>query len=305
MGMRLRHSLPSGSVWFRSRFKGRKNAATSVTLLIAVLLVLCPVGGVVVGLYEELQTLAARFDTSHLPPVGSATVLDSTITGVATRAGRVIGLNDTAAIEGKLRQAMGDVDAFAAKQAVAFGKNSLEFAVSAAVMLYVFYFLLREGADIVGRVRDTLPLRERYKNELIDRFEAVVKATVRGNLVVAAVQGALGAVVFAVLGVSNPLLSGAVMAVFALLPAAGPAFVWGPVAIYLFMTGDPWRALALTVAGAALIGVVDNVLRPLLVGRGTRMPDWLVLVSTIGGIGAIGMNGFVIGPLAAGLFITL
>ena len=290
--------------WLRCRLRGRKNAAASITLLVALLLVLCPIGGVAVGAYQEVQTLVARLDSGHVPSVSSRTVSASDMPRLLTRAGRVFGLTDAAAVEAKVRQAIGDVGAFAAKKAVALGANAVEFALSAAVMVYVMYFLLRDGVDLVSRIRDIAPLHQRHKRELIDKFEAVIKATVRGNLVVAMVQGALGAIIFAVLGVSNPLLSGAAMAAFALLPAAGPAFVWGPVAVYLFLSGNPWTALALTIAGAALIGVVDNVLRPLLVGRGTRMPDWLVLISTIGGISVLGMNGFVIGPLIAGLFIT-
>ena len=80
--------------------------------------------------------------------------------------------------------------------------------------------------------------------------------------------------------------------------------VWGPVAIYFFSTGAIAKGLGLTLFGSLVIGTVDNVLRPVLVGKDTRLPDWVVLVSTLGGMSLFGINGFVIGPLIAALFIS-
>jgi predicted PurR-regulated permease PerM len=171
-------------------------------------------------------------------------------------------------------------------------------------MLYVVFFLFRDGERLADKIAKTIPLREEHTERLLKQFATVVRATVKGNIVVALVQGALGGVAFLVLGVPGPMLWGAVMALFSLLPAVGAFLVWAPVAAYFFFTGELVKAVGLTLWGAVVIGLVDNFLRPILVGRDTRMPDWLVLVATLGGIVVFGLNGFVIGPVIAAVFLV-
>jgi len=131
-----------------------------------------------------------------------------------------------------------------------------------------------------------------------------VRATVKGNIAVAAVQGFLGGMIFWILGINGSLLWGVLMAFLSLLPAVGAALVWVPAALYFFMTGEIWRGIVLVVFCVVVIGLVDNVLRPILVGKDTKMPDWVVLISTLGGMALFGINGFVIGPLVAALFMA-
>jgi len=121
---------------------------------------------------------------------------------------------------------------------------------------------------------------------------------------VALVQGALGAIAFSFLGLPGAVLWGALMALLSLLPAVGAVLVWGPVAAYFYFTGEVAKGVGLTVWGALVIGLVDNLLRPMLVGKDTRMPDYLVLVATLGGIVVFGLNGFVIGPVIAAVFLV-
>ena len=117
-------------------------------------------------------------------------------------------------------------------------------------------------------------------------------------------QGVLGGLAFWFLGITGPLLWGALMALLSLLPAVGAALVWGPVAAYLLASGSLWPAIGLTVWGVLVIGLVDNVLRPILVGKETRLPDYLVLIATLGGLSVFGINGFVIGPVIAAMFLA-
>jgi predicted PurR-regulated permease PerM len=126
---------------------------------------------------------------------------------------------------------------------------------------------------------------------------------VKGNLVVAGVQGVMGGAIFWFYGIHAPVLWGVVMAFTSLLPA-GSAVVWLPVAITLLATGSIWKGVVLIVYGSLAIGLVDNVLRPILVGKDARLPDYVVLVSTLGGLALFGLNGFVIGPVIAALFIA-
>jgi predicted PurR-regulated permease PerM len=139
---------------------------------------------------------------------------------------------------------------------------------------------------------------------LLNKFTNVIRATIKGNVAVAAVQGALGGLAFWVLGVQGALLWAVLMAFLSLLPAVGAALIWLPVAVYFLATGHVWQGMALIVFGVVVIGLVDNVLRPILVGKDTQMPDYIVLMSTVGGMALFGVNGFVIGPVVAALFMA-
>ena len=172
-------------------------------------------------------------------------------------------------------------------------------------MLYVLFFLFRDGPEIVNQLRRSSPLDSKHTEYIASRFASAVKATVKGNLIIALVQGAIGGVTLWFMGVEAALLLGVVMAVLSLLPAVGAALVWGPVAVYFFMTGDYLKGVLLIGIGVFVIGLVDNLLRPPLVGKDLRMPDYMVLVSTLGGLALFGINGFVIGPLIAALFIAV
>jgi predicted PurR-regulated permease PerM len=143
-----------------------------------------------------------------------------------------------------------------------------------------------------------------HKRHLLGKFTTVVRATVKGNIAVAAMQGTLGGLIFSFLGIQGALLWGFVMAFLSLLPAVGASLIWGPVAIYFLLTGSIWQGLILTAFGVLVIGLVDNLLRPVLVGKDTQIPDYVVLISTLGGMVLFGLNGFVIGPVIAALFIA-
>jgi len=139
---------------------------------------------------------------------------------------------------------------------------------------------------------------------LFSKFAEVTRATIKGNLVVAIVQGALGGIIFWVLDIPAPILWAVAMAVLSLIPAVGAGLIWLPFAIYLFGVGETNSALVLVIYGVTVIGLADNILRPLLVGRDTKLPDWLVLLSTVSGLVMFGINGFVMGPLIAALFLV-
>jgi predicted PurR-regulated permease PerM len=213
-------------------------------------------------------------------------------------------LTNIAALQAKLTAGAAQISQSAAKYAISFGSKTMDFLVSLTVMLYLLFFLFRDGTSLGARIKRAVPLSERYKKPLFENFITVIRATVKGNVLVALAQGALGGLAFWFLDVPGPLLWAVVMAFLSLLPAVGAAIVWGPVAIYFLVTGSIWQGVALTVYGIAVIGLVDNLLRPLLVGKDTKMPDYLVLLSTIGGMALFGLNGFVIGPVIAALFLS-
>jgi predicted PurR-regulated permease PerM len=213
-------------------------------------------------------------------------------------------LTDLATLQQKLTDGAAQGSQAIAKQAIDVGRDTFDFLVSLTVMLYLLFFLLRDGQALAARIRQALPLSLKYKQRLFSNFTTVIRATVKGNVLVAAVQGTLGGLIFWFLGVQGPLLWGVLMAFLSLLPAVGAALVWAPVAIYFLVTGAIWQGVVLIAFGVLVIGLVDNILRPILVGKDTRMPDYVVLLSTLGGMALFGINGFVIGPVIAALFIA-
>jgi predicted PurR-regulated permease PerM len=215
-----------------------------------------------------------------------------------------LGLMNLAALQQQLASLLAGSGQFITTHLLGLGQNTLDFVVALFVMLYLLFFLLRDGRTLSHQIAQTLPLRPEHAQRLLAQFVTVVRATVKGNIVIAVVQGVLGGVAFAVLGLPGALLWGTLMSLLSLLPAVGAALVWGPVAAYMLFTGQVWSAVGLTLWGVLAIGLVDNVLRPILVGRDTRLPDYLVLVTTLGGIAVFGINGFVIGPVIAAMFLV-
>ncbi|MDK3023455.1 AI-2E family transporter [Cupriavidus taiwanensis] len=286
------------------RFGNRENLAALTTLLVCVLMAIVPVFLMIATLAQEAafayqQIRTGKWDFGQYFQT-AVQALPASVEAWLNE----IGLADVAGLQAKLTEGAARISQFMAAQAVAIGQNTLQFAVGLGVMLYLVFFLLRDGAVISHRLREAMPLSDAHTRRLVGRFTTVVRATVKGNVVVAVVQGVLGGLAFLLLGINGALLWGTLMAFLSLLPAVGAALVWGPAAIYFLLAGPVWKGIALIAIGTLVIGAVDNVLRPILVGKDTKLPDWVVLISTLGGMSVFGINGFVIGPLIAALFIS-
>lgn len=193
---------------------------------------------------------------------------------------------------------------FLAQHAVKLGQSTVQFFISLCLMLYLLFFMLRDGGKLIRLLVRCVPLGDEREELLIEKFAEVARATVKGNLVVAIIQGTLGGLIFWFLGIPGPLLWGVVMVFMSMVPVVGAAIIWAPIALYLLVTGSLAQGIILVAFGVVVIGLVDNLLRPLLVGRDIKMPDYLVLLSTLGGIGLFGLNGFILGPLVAALFMA-
>jgi predicted PurR-regulated permease PerM len=215
------------------------------------------------------------------------------------------GLGNFALLQQRLTALLSQASGGMATQAMSLGQNAFDLVVGLCLTIYLAFFMIRDGEAWAQALRRGIPLPAEDKRVLFEKFNTVVRATVKGNLLVAALQGALGGLAFWFLDVSAPVLWAALMAVLSLLPAVGAALVWGPVAAYLFLTGAVWQGVALCAYGVLVIGLVDNLLRPLLVGKDTRLPDAVVLVATLGGMAVFGVHGFVLGPAIAAMAIAV
>lgn len=284
--------------------RGRQGWAAFGTLVVISFSVLLPMALLAASVTHEAAAFYERFRAGDISLSQyfqrGIDVLPDWVRAALDR----FGLADLAALQIKLVDALGRSGQALTARAFSIGQNTLEFVVNLFVMLYLLYFLLRDGKQLSAGAARALPLKQEHTRALLAQFTTVVRATVKGNVVVALVQGVLGGLAFWALGISGALLWGSLMALLSLLPAVGAVLVWGPVAAYLLSTGSPWPAVGLVAWGVLVIGLVDNVLRPILVGKETKLPDYLVLIATLGGLSVFGLNGFVIGPVIAALFLA-
>ena len=286
------------------KMPGRKNTAALTTLAICLVVVILPLAMVGVSLVQEVALVTQNIRSGELNFANYfQQILDATPQWLLNLLQR-FNLGDMASWQKRISEGAAQGSQVVASQALTIGQNTFDFVVSFFVMLYLLYFLLRDGAALSKTVRDALPLAKPHTHYLLNKFTTVVRATIKGNVAVAIAQGTLGGLAFWFLGVQGALLWAVLMAFLSLLPAVGAALIWGPVAIYFLATAHYWQGGVLIFVGVFVIGLVDNILRPLLVGKDTQMPDYIVLMSTIGGMAIFGINGFVIGPVIAALFMA-
>jgi predicted PurR-regulated permease PerM len=287
------------------RLGPRRNLAALLTLALVVLVVMLPLALVTAAMAREAGGVYARLQSGEINPARYFhAVFDAMPAWLGALLDR-LGVADFATLQARATAALAQASKFIASQALGIGQNTFEFAADVCITLYLAFFLIRDGEALARELRHALPLAPDDRRELFDKFTVVIRATVKGNLLVAMLQGLLGGLAFWVLGVDGALLWAVAMAFLSLRPAVGAALVWAPVALYLLLSGAPWQALALTAWGVLVIGLVDNLLRPLLVGKDTRLPDYVVMTTTLGGMAVFGLNGFVLGPAIAAMFVAV
>ena len=292
-------------VYFLRRMRGRRNLAALATLAIILLVVILPLTLVGISLVKELAGLYQRVKTGQVNFGSYFAQIVAAMPTWASGALERLGLDDLSLLQAKVTAAITTRGQALAGRAVDIGGNVLDLMIEFAIAMYLLFFLLRDGVELTRGIRAAIPLAPAAKERILERFTTVIRATVKGNVLVAAAQGALGGLAFWFLGVHAPMLWAVVMAFLSLLPAIGAALIWAPVALYLLAVGQVWQGVGLIAFGVFVIGLIDNVLRPILVGKDTQLPDYVVLISTVGGLALIGINGFVVGPLIVAMFVAV
>ncbi|AGI24633.1 AI-2E family transporter [Pseudomonas sp. MT3] len=288
----------------RVRLHGRNNLAALISLTICLLIVILPMTFIAGALVQEGATVYQRLKSGELNFVTYFQQVMAALPDWVHPWLERFDLTDLSSLQEKLSAGAMQASQLVATKAFSIGQNTFEFVISFGIMLYLLFFLLRDGPALGRRIKQAVPLSGEHKQHLFTKFTTVIRATVKGNIAVAATQGALGGLIFWFLGIQGSLLWGTLMAFLSLLPAIGAGLIWVPVAAYFLLTGAIWQGVVLTLFCVLVIGLVDNILRPILVGKDTKMPDYVVLISTLGGMSLFGLNGFVIGPLIAALFIA-
>ena len=285
--------------------RGRESLAAVLTLLILFVLLAGPLSafiGVVVQQAISVSNDALPWVRDHL---GSATAFnthDWLVNRFPSLAAYVPEQEQIADGAAKVAKATG---AFLVAGATQLTAGTAAFLLNLFVMLYAMFFFLRDGRVILQRIFYYMPLDHEDETLLLERLTSVTRATVKGTLVIGVVQGALAGLGFWVAGLDGAAFWGTVMAVLSVVPGIGSALIWVPAVAYLFIVGEIRTAILLLVWCVAVVGTIDNLLRPRLVGKDAKMPDLLILVGTLGGLFLFGPIGFIVGPLVCGLFLTV
>jgi predicted PurR-regulated permease PerM len=289
-------------LWLTRRLGGRRGFAALLTTLSVIVVVLVPAALLVAAVAQQGLALYQRIASGEInanAPIEFVERFLPRLTGTLTHYGI-----DIERMRTSLEGAAGAATQYIAGRALAAGQNALTIAILFGLMLYLLFFFLRDGEFITRMLIRAIPMGDVRERRLFAKIAEVSRATVKGTVVVAAVQGAFGGFLFALVGIEAAVFWGVAMGFLSLIPAVGPAIVWIPAAVILIATGAFWKGILVIAGGTLVIGLVDNVLRPILVGRDTKIPDYLVLLATLGGLTVFGLAGFIAGPVIAGLFLV-
>ncbi|MDJ0928131.1 MAG: AI-2E family transporter [Gammaproteobacteria bacterium] len=288
--------------WLLVRLGGRASLSAVLTVILIFFTVLVPAMVLASAVASEAAGVYARVQSGELDVGALVRWVQGLLPQASEWAARIgVNLNE---LPEKLSTAAVRGSQFIASLALSAGQNVARFFVMFFLMLYLLFFVLRDGDQMLQHIHRAVPLPDDQERRLFSKFAEVSRATIKGTLVVGLVQGFLGGLIFAILGIEGAVFWGVVMVLLSVLPAVGAGLVWAPAAIFLFIAGAWIKGLILVAYGVLVIGLVDNLLRPILVGRDTKMPDYLILLSTLGGLTTVGITGFVLGPVIAALFLA-
>jgi len=288
--------------WFLRRTGDRRGLAALITVLLLFLGLAVPLGGfftLVVSEAAKLGEGAQEWFTTHGDVMERGRALAARIPLVD----RVI--PSTAELAGYVEEATERIGAILWGAAASATRGTVAFLLQLFIFLYALFFFYVKGPEVRDRVMGYIPLSMEEKGRLLERFTSVAKATLRGSVLIGVIQGGVAGLAFWVAGIPGAAFWGMVMIVFSILPAIGSAIVWIPAVVYLFMAGENVTAILLLIWCAVVAGSIDNLLRPLLIGKDAKMSDLMILLSTLGGIVLFGAVGFVVGPIVAALFVSV
>ncbi len=207
-------------------------------------------------------------------------------------------------VEAFLLQSAKAMSGFIVEQLTGLVKNVFLLAVNSLVIVISLFFFFKDGQRLLQSLCRVIPLDEAHKDRMVSRLDQTITAVVKGIVITAIVQGLLAGLAYAVLDVPFPVFLTALTIVLAPLPFGGTALVWGPVVLYLFWAGPVWKAIVMLTWGVGVVTIVDNVLRPMLIGKGAKLPVLFLFFSILGGLAAYGLIGLFLGPILLAILLT-
>ena len=283
------------------RVGGRAPLAAGLTVVLTLLTVIGPLAGIV-----SLVVSQALLITDNIRPVIERFMNEPTYLDQQLRL--LPGYQYLEPYRGQILITVGDVvnsiGSFLVSSLSNTTRGTVSFLFHFFIALYTMFFFFIDGPGMLAAVLDHLPLHHDEKELLKERFVSITRATVKGTIVIGVIQGTMSGVAFWMAGVPNAAFWTVVMVVMSILPLIGGALIWVPASLILFATGSVTSAILLALFCALVVGSVDNLLRPRLVGHDNKLHDVVILFSTLGGLLVFGPLGFIIGPILAGLFVT-
>ncbi|MCE5265747.1 MAG: AI-2E family transporter [Deltaproteobacteria bacterium] len=281
---------------------GRPNLSTAIIFLVIALIILLPAGVVGTLVFNEsvqiYQTLSP--DAKHVDR--SIQHMIDSISGNSIV--RVLHINKATLIAKTTEVAQG-ITNYIFVHLKQLTQNTLGLLVKFAIMLYTLFFFIRDGDRFLQMAMKFLPLGMGREKLLYENFLVTARSTLKVTLIIGGIQGVLGGMVFFVTGIEGALIWGLLMIVMAIVPVVGCSIIWVPAGILMLLTGHIWEGVLILAVGTFIISTVDNLLRPILIGKDVEMHPLLIFLSTLGGIILFGFSGFVIGPVVTSLLIAL
>ena len=291
--------------WITRLLGGRRSLGAIVTLVILFIVVAGPLSaflGVVVQQALAVSNQAIPWVQQHFGAASTFNAHDWLVHRFPALADHVPSQEQLVESVGAVAKSIGGFLVTVASRMTA---TTAAFLLNLFVMVYAMFFFLKDGEKILEKIFYYLPLRDEDEGLMLQRFASITRATVKGTLVIGIIQGALAGVAFWVAGIDGAAFWGTIMAILSIVPGIGAALIWVPAVIYLIVAGQVLAGLLLFAWCAAVVGTIDNILRPILVGKDAKMPDLLILVGTLGGLFLFGPIGFIVGPIVCGLFLTV
>ena len=291
--------------WITRLLRGRRSLGAIITLLILFIVVAGPFSaflGVVVQQALAVSNQAIPWVQQHFGAASTFNAHDWLVQRFPALADHVPSQEQLVETVGAAAKSIGGFLVTVASRMTA---TTAVFLLNLFVMVYAMFFFLKDGEKILEKIFYYLPLRDEDEALMLQRFASITRATVKGTLVIGIIQGALAGFAFWVAGIDGAAFWGTIMAILSIVPGIGAALIWVPAVIYLIVTGQLLAGLLLFAWCAAVVGTIDNILRPILVGKDAKMPDLLILVGTLGGLFLFGPIGFIVGPIVCGLFLTV
>ena len=286
--------------WLRRKVKN-PNVSAGLALAAVILTLILPAGLILTLLVEQSLDLYQSMNqnggswmqnlTGFLQSVGSHPLLARF-------------QPDHAMITGKSIELLKTFAEFLVKNLSAFTQNTVVFLIEFAVALYCLFYFFRDGEELFKTISRYLPVDDRHIHTFTSEFLVTAKATLKFTFVIGGIQGLLGGLVFYFTGIQNPLIWGVLMVGLSIVPAIGNAIIWAPAGILMLAMGNVWQGIVILFFGLVVISSVDNLLRPILLGKDIQMHPLLIFLSTLGGIVVFGFSGFVLGPVAASFFLA-
>jgi predicted PurR-regulated permease PerM len=279
-----------------SLFRNRKGPASAVTVLLVLCLIIIPML-LLIGMLADQAVGISQAAAGWVESLEGQKLEDIPV------------LQKLAPYQDEILEKAGQVTAkigtFVAQGLANAAKGTAEFIMLLFIMLFAMHQFLMNGRAILDALFRFVPLTEEDKHRMLSTFTSVSRATLKGTLIIGIVQGGLAGLAFAVVGIKGALFWSVVMTVLSIIPGIGTAFVWVPAVIFLAVSGQTGAAVGLTLWCGLIVGTADNLLRPVLIGKDTQMPDLLVMLTTLGGLTFFGPAGIIIGPIIGALFIAV